>query len=96
MAKLLQLARPQFLITSVALFAMGAAWAIILGSPFSLARILLGYLIILPAHLSVSFSNDYFDVEADKHGKPSPLSGGSGILWNNRNCENLPCRSRSR
>jgi 1,4-dihydroxy-2-naphthoate octaprenyltransferase len=80
MAKLLQLARPQFLITSVALFTMGAAWAIILGSPFSLGRILLGYLIILPAHLSVSFSNDYFDVEADKHGKPSPFSGGNGIL----------------
>ncbi len=80
MAKLLQLARPQFLITSVALFTMGASWAIILGSPFSLVRILLGYLIILPAHLSVSFSNDYFDVEADKHGNPSPFSGGSGIL----------------
>jgi len=80
MAKLLQLARPQFLITSMALFTMGASWAIILGSPFSLVRILLGYLIILPAHLSVSFSNDYFDVEAEKHGKPSPFSGGSGIL----------------
>lgn len=80
MAKLLQLARPQFLITSVILFTMGASWAIILGSPFSLMRILLGYLIILPAHLSVSFSNDYFDVEADKHGNPSPFSGGSGIL----------------
>jgi len=80
MAKLLQLARPQFLITSVALFTMGASWAIILGSPFSLVRILLGYLIVLPAHLSVSFINDYFDVEADKHGNPSRFSGGSGIL----------------
>lgn len=80
MAKLLQLARPQFLIASVALFIMGAAWAIILGSPFSLLRILLGYLIILPAHLSVSYCNDYFDVEADKHANPSLFSGGSGIL----------------
>ena len=80
MAKLLQLARPQFLIASVALFIMGASWAIILGSPFSLIRILLGYLIILPAHLSVSYCNDYFDVEADKYAKPSLFSGGSGIL----------------
>lgn len=80
MAKLLQLARPQFLIASVALFTMGASWAIILGSPFSLGRILLGYLIILPAHLSVSYCNDYFDMDADKHGKPSLFSGGSGIL----------------
>jgi len=59
---------------------MGASWAIILGSPFSLMRILLGYLIILPAHLSVSYCNDYFDVEADKHANPSLFSGGSGIL----------------
>ena len=80
MAKLLQLARPQFLIASVALFTMGASWAIILGSPFSLLRILLGYLIILPAHLSVSYCNDYFDVDADKHANPSLFSGGSGIL----------------
>jgi len=80
MAKLLQLARPQFLIASVALFTMGASWAIILGSPFSLVRILLGYLIILPAHLSVSFCNDYFDVDVDKHGNQSLFSGGSGIL----------------
>lgn len=40
----------------------------------------LGYLIILPAQLSVSYSNDYFDVEVDKLGIPSLFSGGSGIL----------------
>ena len=80
MAKILQLARPQFLIASVTLFIMGVSWAIILGSPFSLLRILLGYLIILPAHLSVSYCNDYFDVQADKHANPALFSGGSGIL----------------
>ncbi len=83
MAKLLQLARPQFLIASLALFIIGAAWAILLGAQASLLRILLGYLIILPAHLSVSFSNDYFDVEVDKHSKPTLFSGGSGILVEN-------------
>jgi 1,4-dihydroxy-2-naphthoate octaprenyltransferase len=52
----------------------------LLGSPFSLPRMLLGYLILLPAHLSVSYSNDYFDVEVDKFGIPTLFSGGSGIL----------------
>jgi len=83
MPKLLQLARPQFLIASLALFIIGAAWGILLGAPVSLLRILLGYLIILPAHLSVSYSNDYFDVEVDKHSKPTLFSGGSGILVEN-------------
>ena len=83
MAKFLQLVRPQFLIASLALFIIGVAWAILLGAQASLLRILLGYLIILPAHLSVSFSNDYFDVEVDKRGTPTLFSGGSGILVEN-------------
>ena len=78
--KLIQLARPQFLIASLALFIIGMAWALLLGAPFLLPRILLGYLIILSAQLSVSYSNDYFDVEVDRFGKPSLFSGGSGIL----------------
>jgi len=43
---------------------------------------LLGYLVLMPAHLSVSYSNDYFDVDVDRHGKPTLFSGGSGILVN--------------
>lgn len=80
MSKLFRLARPQFLIASLALFITGTCWAIILGAAPSLPRILLGYLIILSAHLSIAFSNDYFDVEVDKLGVPAFLSGGSGIL----------------
>jgi len=80
MTKLFRVARLQFLISGLALFAFGAAWAVLLGASFSLSRILLGYLILLPAHLSVSYSNDYFDVDVDKHGKPTFFSGGSGVL----------------
>ena len=58
----------------------GASWAVLLGASFSLSRILLGYLVLLPAHLSVSYSNDYFDVDVDKYGKPTFVSGGSGVL----------------
>jgi len=52
----------------------------VLGAAFAWTRIFFGYLVILPAHLSVSYSNDYFDVEVDRHGKPTPFSGGSGVL----------------
>lgn len=80
MIKLLQIARPQFLISGLALFVFGASWAILLGAPFSLSRILFAYFVLMPAHLSISYSNDYFDVEADKYDKPTLFSGGSGIL----------------
>jgi 1,4-dihydroxy-2-naphthoate octaprenyltransferase len=36
----------------------------------------------MPAHLSISYSNDYFDVEVDKHDQPTLFSGGSGVLVN--------------
>ena len=41
---------------------------------------LLGYLVLLPAQLSVSYSNDYFDVDVDKYDSPNFFSGGSGVL----------------
>jgi len=64
----------------MALFAFGSLWAVLLGAPVYLSRILLGYLVLLPAHLSVSYSNDYFDVDVDKYDKPTIFSGGSGVL----------------
>jgi 1,4-dihydroxy-2-naphthoate octaprenyltransferase len=80
MTKLLRVARPQFLMAGLALFVFGVCWAILLGAPFSLPRMLLGYLVLLPAHLSISYSNDFFDVDVDRHGKPTFFSGGSGVL----------------
>ena len=80
MIRLLGVARPPFLLTGLVLFVFGAAWAMLLGATFSVSRMLLGYLILLPAHLSVSFSNDYFDVAVDSFGSPSPFTGGSGVL----------------
>ncbi len=80
MRKLLVAARPMFLMASLTLYFFGALWAVLVGAPFSLARMLLGYLIVLPAHVSVSFSNDYFDAEVDALGAPTLFSGGSGVL----------------
>ncbi len=79
-SKLLRIARPQFLVSGLAIFVVGACWAILCGAPFSLPRTLLGYLVLLPAHLSISYSNDYYDVDVDEYGRPTFFSGGSGIL----------------
>jgi len=80
MVKLLKVARPQFLIVGLALFVLGALVAIVLGAPFTLGRLLVGYLVIFPAQLSVHFSNDYFDVASDRPGGPTLISGGGGVL----------------
>ena len=80
MAKLLRVGRPQFLISGLTLFVLGALLAVRLGAPFSLPRLILGYLVILPAQLSVNYSNDYFDVAVDRPGNATPFSGGSGVL----------------
>jgi 1,4-dihydroxy-2-naphthoate octaprenyltransferase len=64
----------------MALFAFGALWAVLMGAPVYLSRILLVYLVLLPAHLSISYSNDYFDIDVDKYDKPTLFSGGSGVL----------------
>ena len=80
MVNLLKLARLQFLIAGLALFLFGALVAVLLGSPFSWARLLLGLLIVLPAQLSVNFGNDYFDVVSDQPDGGTFISGGSGIL----------------
>src|SRR5512143_4173849 len=80
MGKILKLARPQFLVAGLALFLFGAFTAVLLGSPFSWARLVLGCLIILPSQLSVNFGNDYFDVVSDQPDGGTFISGGSGIL----------------
>jgi 1,4-dihydroxy-2-naphthoate octaprenyltransferase len=80
MAKLLRVGRLQFLISGLALFVLGALLAVRLGAPFSMPRLILGYLVILPAQLSVNYSNDYFDVAVDRPGNATPFSGGSGVL----------------
>src|SRR5512143_262857 len=80
MKNLIRVARLPFLIAGLALYVLGASWAGLLGAFFSPMRLLLGYLVILPAQLSVHFSNDYFDVDSDRPGRPTLISGGGGVL----------------
>jgi 1,4-dihydroxy-2-naphthoate octaprenyltransferase len=40
----------------------------------------MGFVTAFSANLSVSYSNDYFDLDVDQHGTPNLVSGGSGVL----------------
>jgi 1,4-dihydroxy-2-naphthoate octaprenyltransferase len=44
---------------------------------------------MLPAHLGLSYSNNYFDIEVDKHNKTISISGGTKILIENPDMRKL-------
>jgi 1,4-dihydroxy-2-naphthoate octaprenyltransferase len=68
------------LVPGLLLFTLGWEIAVALGQVWDGGRFLLGYLALLLVHLSVSYSNDYFDREGDPLGKRTGVSGGSGVL----------------
>lgn len=77
---LTRLARPHFLIAGLGLYGLGAAYAVARGAPFEPTPVILGCLVVLLAQASLSYSNDYFDAEADRFTEPGLFSGGSGVL----------------
>lgn len=77
---MLKLSIGYFLILGLLLYFLGAEVAHVYGAGYQLDALLLGYLPWGFAHLSVSFSNDYFDREADRSGHSQGFSGGSGVL----------------
>ena len=87
--KIIKLGRFQFIFGGFLYFCLGAFFAVLLNADFALNKFLLGYAIFFMAHLSMHYSNDYFDMEADKHGNPSQFAGGSGILIENPELKNF-------
>ena len=77
---LVELGRLRFLLGGLLLYLFGVQLALIDGATIDTLRLILGYVIVFGAHLSVSYSNDYFDYDGDHHSEPSPFSGGSGVL----------------
>ncbi len=77
---LIELGRLRFLLGGLLLYLFGVQLALIDGGSIDLPRLILGYVVVFGAHLSVSYSNDYFDFDGDQHAEPSPFSGGSGVL----------------
>lgn len=91
-SSLVGLVRPRFLLGGALFFLMGLLLAIILGAPFDLPRCLFGYAIFLAGHLSISFSNDYFDYAVDRLTKRTSLSGGSGVLFTHPSARSFAVR----
>lgn len=77
---ILRLGRFQFVVGGLLLYIFGALLAAHAGYRVDLAQSAFGYAILFCAHLSVSYSNDLFDVEADRHTMATPISGGSKVL----------------
>jgi len=80
---LVELGRFRFLLAGFFLYTLGFLLAIIYNNDFSITYFLFGYAIMMPAHLSLSYSNNYFDIEVDKHNKQVSIAGGSKTLIEN-------------
>lgn len=77
---LIRTGRFHFLAAGFLLYLTGALYAVRTGTPFTLLHFLAGYLVCGSAHLSVSYSNDYFDRMTDDLSRRTRFSGGSGML----------------
>lgn len=78
---LIRLGRPRFLVGGVVLHAVGAALAWHEGAAVDLAALAWGQLAITAGQLLTHYSNDYFDVAADRlHAHRPRYSGGSRVL----------------
>ncbi|MBM4241920.1 MAG: prenyltransferase [Euryarchaeota archaeon] len=83
LVKIVKLGRPQFLCGGFLLFSIGALLAVLFNAEFVLGKFIVGYIILSLAHLALHYSNDYFDIAADRYLKPTAISGGSGVLVRN-------------
>jgi len=77
---LLKLARLHAVFVGFFMFLIGALLACISGASFTFSRFALGYAILFAAQLSISYSNDYFDVMTDQYSAKNFFSGGSKVL----------------
>jgi 1,4-dihydroxy-2-naphthoate polyprenyltransferase len=77
----LRLGRLQFLVGGIVLHMLGAAVALFRGAPFDVGPFFWGQVAITSTQLAVHYSNDYFDLAADRiNHTPTRWSGGSQVL----------------
>jgi 1,4-dihydroxy-2-naphthoate polyprenyltransferase len=77
---ILGISRFRFVLAGFTLYLLGYLWAVLAGYWIDPARFIAGYTFTGCAHLSVHFSNEYFDRAGDRTGMQTPVSGGTGIL----------------
>lgn len=76
-----RLGRPLFLVGGVVFHALGAAAAHFEGFPLNVTALIVGQVVITASQLMTHYSNDYFDLEADRANlSPTKWSGGSRVL----------------
>lgn len=81
MSAFVRLGRPKFLLGGFALFGLGCLTATFMGFDFRLGPYLWGQLAVSSIQLMTHYSNDYFDLEADRANRtPTNWSGGSRVL----------------
>lgn len=86
---IIKLGRLHFLVAGFLTYLIGVLLAVTLFNVFSWDRFILGYAVLLPAHLMINYSNDYFDVEVDQYSSPTQFSGGSGVLLKHPELKNF-------
>lgn len=80
--KILKIIRLHIVAGGVLAFSLGALLALANGGSFNPALVVLAYFVVLLGDLSAHYSNDYFDVEVDKHIEQKKFFAGSAILVN--------------
>ncbi|TRO54924.1 prenyltransferase [Candidatus Bathyarchaeota archaeon] len=83
--KLLKIIRVHIVAGGVLAFSLGALLALASGGSFNPALVVSAYGVVLLGDLSSHYSNDYFDVEVDRHIKQKKIFAGSAILVNHPN-----------
>jgi len=77
----LKLGRPQFLLGGLVLFGLGSTLARTQGVTIDWERYVWGQVVITTAQWMTHYSNDYFDLDADRaNSTPTRWSGGSRVL----------------
>jgi 1,4-dihydroxy-2-naphthoate octaprenyltransferase len=81
----IRLGRPLFLLGGVLFYWLGVAMALVAGASLDIRVLLLGQVVVTASQIMTHYSNDYFDLEADKANQtPTQWSGGSRVLAEDR------------
>ena len=81
--KILKLGRIYFTVPGFLICLSDSLLSVLTGSDFEIKKFILGYLPLFFVQLSVSYSNDYYDMESDRRSMPTIFSGGSRVLVDN-------------
>lgn len=87
--KILRIIRVHIVVGGFLAFSLGALLAVVGGGRFDLARFVLGYAVVFLGDLSTHYSNDYFDVEVDRHVEQKKFFSGSTLLVGNPQLRSL-------